>query len=194
MTQIKKLKSSTLELKNVYSLAGIAMLLALRIVLGIFANGTLPFFGNNVKISGAFLPIAITGAMYGCVPAALVGALGDILSFIINPVGAAYFPGFTISGLLTGFIYGMAFYKNNVTAKRVIIAWLINTFTVETFLAAFWLFYLYGAKSGDSYHVYLITRFISQAVKCIPEILLILGVGKLSAKVHMPQNLRKHSA
>ena len=55
----KKIISSFLELKNIYSLAAIAMLLALRVVLGFFANGTLAFFGNSVKISGSFLPIAV---------------------------------------------------------------------------------------------------------------------------------------
>ena len=96
MSQLKKIQSSLLEMKSIYALAAIAMLLALRIVLGFFANSTLPFFGNNVKLSAAFLPVAVTGVMFGPIPAAIVGALGDILSFIIAPTGA-YFPGFTIN-------------------------------------------------------------------------------------------------
>ena len=80
MSQLKKIQSSLLEMKSIYALAAIAMLLALRIVLGFFANSTLPFFGNNVKLSAAFLPIAVTGVMFGPIPAAIVGALGDILS------------------------------------------------------------------------------------------------------------------
>ena len=47
MSQLKKMQSSLLEMKSIYALAAIAMLLALRIVLGFFANSTLPFFGNN---------------------------------------------------------------------------------------------------------------------------------------------------
>ncbi len=65
MSQLKKIQSSLLEMKSIYALAAIAMLLALRIVLGFFANSTLPFFGNNVKLSAAFLPIAVTGVMFG---------------------------------------------------------------------------------------------------------------------------------
>ena len=126
MSQLKKIQSSLLEMKSIYALAAIAMLLALRIVLGFFANSTLPFFGNNVKLSAAFLPIAVTGVMFGPIPAAIVGALGDILSFIIAPTGA-YFPGFTINGFITGFIYGMFLYKNNVTPLRVVLAWFTNS-------------------------------------------------------------------
>ena len=189
MTKKKKFYDSCKELKNVYALVCIAMLLALRVVLGMFANATLPFFGNNVKISAAFLPIAATGAMFGPFPAALVGALGDIISFLISPTGA-YFPGFTISGLITGLIYGFAFYKNKVTIPRVLIAWLVNTFAVETFLAALWLFMLYGASKGTPYTVFLSARFISQAVKCIPEMLLIFGVGKLLGNINKSLSYR----
>ena len=39
---LKKFPSSLRELKNVRALAAVAMLLALRIVLGMFANATLP--------------------------------------------------------------------------------------------------------------------------------------------------------
>lgn len=185
MSLTKKFTNSFFELKNAYSLATVAMLLALRIVLGFFANATLPFFGNTVKISGAFLPIAIAGVMFGPVSAAIVGAAGDILSFIIAPTGM-YFPGFTINGLITGLIYGMFFYKSNITIKRVITAWFVNTLCVETFLHAFWLYTLYSGGSGKTYYAYLITRLISEAIKLLPEILLIYGVGKLTTKIKIP--------
>lgn len=54
MSISKKFYNSFTELKSVKSLAMIAMLLALRIILGFIGNSTLPFFGNNVKLSGAF--------------------------------------------------------------------------------------------------------------------------------------------
>ena len=178
MSGLKVFVNSAKELKKVYSLAAIAMLLALRVVLGMFANATLPMFGGTVKISGAFLPIAICGAMFGPIPAALVGALGDVISFLIAP-GGAYIPGFTISGALTGLIYGFALYKNQITIPRVVIAWVVNTLVVETFLAAYWLYLLYSASVGKSYNAWLLSRVISQAVKCVPEIMIIFGAGKL---------------
>lgn len=182
MKGLKVFLDSGKELKKVYALAAIAMLLALRVVLGIFANATLPVFGNTVKFSATFLPIAITGAMFGPIPAAIVGALGDVLSFAVAPMGA-YIPGFTISGLLTGLIYGFALYKNQVTFPRVLIGWAINMITVETFLAAFWFYIFYNPGYETPYLVFLTTRFISVAVRCIPEILLIFGVGKLTASL-----------
>ena len=179
MSPVKTFKNSFLELKKLQSLVLLVMLMALRMMLGIFANATLPMFGNAVKLSGAFLPIAMAGAMFGPIPALLVGALGDILSYIIAPTGGGFFPGFTLSGALTGMIYGIILYKNQITLPRVIIAWAINTLVVETFLAAYWLFLLYSANVGKSYDAWLVSRLISQAVKCVPEIMIIFGAGKL---------------
>ena len=186
MSTLKKLTGSLGELKNVYSLAAIAMLLALRVVLGMFANATLPMFGNTVKLSGAFLPIATAGVMFGPVPAGLVGALGDVVSFFLFPTPGGYFPGFTISGLLTGLIYGLAFYKNNISLPRTIIAWVTNTLLVETFLAAYWLNII---LADSPYPVLLTARFVSAGCKCIPEILLIFAVGKLVTKIKLPNRL-----
>lgn len=187
MSTVKKLTGSLFELKNVYSLAAIAMLLALRVVLGLFANASLPIFGNTVKLSGAFLPIAVTGVMFGPIPAGLVGALGDVISFFLFPTAGGYFPGFTISGLLTGLIYGFAFYKNNISLPKTIIAWVTNTLLVETFLAAYWLNII---LADSSYPALLTARFISVGIKCIPEILLIFALGKLATKIKIPSRLK----
>lgn len=185
----KKINSSFSELKNINALAGIAMLLALRVVLGFFANTTLAMFGGTIKISGAFLPIATAGVIFGPVPAALVGGLGDIISFLISPTGF-YFPGVTINGILTGMIYGLFFYKNSITIGKTIIAWILNTLTVETFIMALWLYILQlisgVAETEKTYMMYLTARFISQAVKCIPEIILIFSVGKFVARIKIP--------
>ena len=137
MRYLKKFPASLFELKDIRSLAAVAMLLALRIVLGMFANATLPMFGNTVKFSAAFIPIAVAGAMFGPIPAGLVGALGDVLSFLIAPTGGAYFPGFTISGLLTGLIYGFALYNEKLSLPRIAIAWAVNALVVESFMAAY---------------------------------------------------------
>ena len=99
------------------------------------------------------------------------------------PTGA-YFPGFTISGALTGLIYGFFLYKYPLTLPRVSLAWVVNTFVVETFLAAYWLFLLYSAGTGKGYEVWLLSRVISQAVKAVPEILLIFIVGRLAVNAH----------
>ena len=182
----EKLVNSVKELKNVYSLVALAMLLAIRIIVGIFANSTMPMFGNMLKISINFLPIAIAATMFGPVGAALVGGLGDVLSFFINPAsGGSYFPGFTLNGILTGLILGLFLYKNNVNIKTVLISWTINAVLIEVFLSGYWLYFISGAGSGNSFWLYLWTRVISEAIKFVPSVLLILAVGKAVGKIRL---------
>lgn len=179
-----KFLNSFRELKNIYSLTALAMLLAIRVIVGIFANATMPVFGNMLKISINFLPIAVAAIMFGPVGAALVGGLGDILSFFINPSsGGAYFPGFTLNGILTGIILGIFLYKNNTTLKNVIISWTINAVFVEVLLSGYWLYFIYGAGNNDSFYVYLLIRLVSEAIKYIPSVILILVVGRASEKI-----------
>lgn len=182
----EKFYNSAKELTNVYSLVAIAMLLAIRIIVGIFANSTMALFGNMVKLSINFLPISVAAAMFGPIAAGLVGGLGDILSFFINPAsGGAYFPGFTLNGILTGLILGIFLYKNNVNIKTVLISWTINAVFIEIFLSGYWLYFIYGTGSGDTFWVYLLTRAVSEAIKFVPSVLLILVVGKAVEKIKL---------
>lgn len=186
MSPAKMFKDSFFELKKPSSLATIAMLLALCVVLGIFGNFTLAIFGNMVKIKFTFLPIAVAGSLFGPLPALLVGALGDVLAFILAPSGA-YIPGFTVSAALTGLIYGCFFYRNRINLPRVIAAWCVNTLVVETFLAALWFYIFMNPGYATPYTVFLTARWISVAVKCVPEILLLFGTGVLvgAAEKHL---------
>lgn len=182
MNPAKQFVNSVKELKTVQNLAAAAMLLALRVVFGILANTTMPMLAYVGKISLSFLPIAIAAAMLGPFSAMVVGGAGDVLSWVIMPMGQPYFPGFTISGILTGLIFGFVFYGHKISLPRVIIAWAINALTVETFLAAFWL--LAGGFGGtNSYGGLLLIRFIKEGILCVPEIAVIFGTSKLVALI-----------
>jgi ECF transporter S component (folate family) len=183
MTLKEKTFNSAKELSDLFSLTALGMLLALRIILGIFANSTMPMFGNLVKISFNFLPIAVAAAMFGPIGAALIGGLGDIISFFLNSAGGTYFPGFTLNGILTGLILGYFLYKNNVTVKTVLISWAINAVLIEILLSGYWLYFIYGAGQGTTFWFYLWTRAISEAIKFVPTVLIILAVGKAVGKL-----------
>lgn len=173
MNPFQSFKNSVLELKKLRSLVIIAMLLALCVVLGAFANITM--FGNAVKVNFTCLPMAVAGSLYGPFASLLVGALGDIIAIMLVPNGT-FFPGITLCAGLTALIYGFFLYKKKITMPRVIIAWLIKALVSETFLKAFWLYVMYG---GDYFGYWLFWRLIQQAILCVPEIMLILGAGKL---------------
>jgi len=187
----EKFLNSAKELKNIYSLAPLGMLLALRIILGIFANSTMALFSYTIKISFNLLPISIAGVMFGPIGAGIVGAVGDILSFFINSAGQPYFPGFTLNGLITGLIFGLFLYKNNTKVKNIVIAAIINTVFVEIFLSSIWLYFIYGQGNDSIYIYFLLTRFISETIKAVPITLLIIPLCKITKRIPTPKNNRQ---
>lgn len=122
MSILKKFADSSKELGKVQALAVCAMMLALRIVLGMFSNFTLaimPF----VKIGFTFIPIMITAYLYGPVCAAIVSGAGDILSIILaNPTAFSIAPGITLCCVIEGLIYGVVLYQTDLSLKTVILA------------------------------------------------------------------------
>lgn len=97
----------------------------------------------NIKISFGFLPLVITAILLGPVEAGIVGAMADFIGAIIFPVGA-YFPGMTLTALITGIVWGLFLYKK-VSLPRIIFAAAINNFMFSMLLNGYWISMLYGS-------------------------------------------------
>ncbi len=73
----------------------------------------------------------------------LQGKSGDVLGYFVSPNGP-FFPGFTISAFITGFIFGILLYKKPVTIKRTMLAVLIIVIVCNIGLTPIWLNMMYG--------------------------------------------------
>lgn len=138
LTLAQKFIKSAQMLKSPQNLAVCGMLLALRIVIGYFSNLTLAV-SPNIKIGFSFLPIAIAGILCGPVASGIIGALGDIFCFLLAPMGA-YFPGWTINGMLVGLLYGMFLYESKRFIPSLIICEIVSGLFVEIALGSLWLY------------------------------------------------------
>ena len=140
---LKNFSESAKNLTSTRHLALAGMLLAMHAVLGLFK---IPLFSLDNRITFTFAATAAAGIALGPVPAMLVGGLGDILGYFLNPGGGAYFVGFTISATLGGLVHGVLLYKAEpkYALLRVIIAELIITFFVNIILNTYWLSILYA--------------------------------------------------
>lgn len=86
-----------------------AFLTVLSIILTRFISLTLPFFGFpsfSIELGG--VPIIAGGILFGPIVGGIIGFVTDIVGFLINQRGGAYFPGFTLNSVLTGVIPGVA--------------------------------------------------------------------------------------
>lgn len=133
----EKLKGE--KLSSPKTLTGAAMLVALYTILSFF---TLKL-STTLEIGFAYLALSVCGMMFGPVVGGIAGAVGDTLGFIVSPNGA-FFPGFTLSAFIMGFIYGIVLYKRQITVKRVMIASLAVTLVCNIILTPVWLNMMYG--------------------------------------------------
>lgn len=177
MQNVKKMfKDSAAELKKVKSLAMAAMLLAIACVIGFFAIQ----LTESIKISFAFLVDELTGAMFGPVVGAVEGGLADLLKFFIHPTGP-YFPGFTISEIVTGLLYGILLYRKPITLKRVILANTTVMLLVNVLMNTAWLQMMYG----NAFLVMLPARLLKELIILPINIALFYALHKLLGKAKL---------
>ena len=131
---------SARELRRVRSLTMAAMLLAIQVLLGFVAS--IPI-GSSIRISFGYLALASAGALLGPAVAPINGALADVIGFVLKPTGP-YFPGFTITGLVSGLIYGLMLYRRDITLKRLLVTKLLIDVFCNLLLNTLWLNMLYG--------------------------------------------------
>ena len=105
---MSKKKNAKTPTEVLLDLVCCALLIALQVVLSRF----LSFQTWNLKIGFSFVPVVLAARLFGPVGAMLVYGIGDVIGTFLFPVGP-YFPGFTVSAVLSGLIYGLFLYKKN---------------------------------------------------------------------------------
>lgn len=98
---------SAKEFKNLKSVIMAALLVALHTVFAMFLSIQVT---DSLRISVSFIANVAAGCLFGPVMGFVCGGIGDIIQFILKPTGP-YFPGWTLSAALAGFIYGVFLYK-----------------------------------------------------------------------------------
>lgn len=146
---------SSKELKNVRNLVTVGLLIAIKLVLALFSIQLTPF----LKVSFSFLASGAIGFLFGPVVGAISGGVSDIINYVAHPTGP-FFPGFTLSAMITGALYGIILYKKEVTIKRCILVEVIMMIFINILLNTFWLNILYG----KAFFAILPIRFVKSIV------------------------------
>ncbi len=105
---------------------------------------------------------------------------GDLIGAILFPFGA-YFPGFTISAALMGFVYGIFLYKKPGKEikdfkfiLRLIISSIIVLIGIKIFLESVFLNVLYG----KAYLAVVASRFVTQLILLPIQVIVIFFLEK----------------
>lgn len=141
MTKTKeKFLESLGELKNTRNLVFCGLMAALAVALRFLATIEI---GPYIRIGFQTLPNRVVDFMFGPVVGAFFGGVLDIINFVVKPTGA-FFPGFTLDAMLSGFIYGCFFYKKPISIKRILIADFLVKLIVYCGFNTLWISMLYG--------------------------------------------------
>lgn len=129
----------------------------------------------QLRISFTFIPLALSGWLFGAVPAMAVGLCGDVIGSLLFPSGA-YFPGFTLTSVLSGLIYALCLYGcvEKKMLIRVSCAKLLVNMLLNVLMNAYWL----SVITGKGYLVYLSSHFIKNILALPIEILLLFIIMK----------------
>lgn len=148
----KKINSRNLTKR----IALLAILTAMGVVLGRFV----PLVNIlTSKYDFSFVAVMLAAYFTGPIGGAAVGGLVDLIGALIVPSGA-YFPGFTVTAVITGAVLGLLFYKKctfpriliGVLSTQLVCSLLVNTWFIATFF------------SPKGFTVLLATRAVQAAV------------------------------
>lgn len=139
---LKYFKTELKKMSDPKVLALMGLFLALGIL---FTRILKPLDLPYLRISFGFLATALCSMLLGPFLGGINAALADIAGFFLFPsAGAIFFPGLTVSALLTGVIFGIFLYKKPITIMRVSLAVLIITIFIDMLLNTTWLSILLG--------------------------------------------------
>ncbi len=132
-------------MKKISKLSIAGILIALNIVMTRIFSYTVPIAGMpTLRLSFGEIPIFLSGALLGPFYGAACGAIADLVGFPINPTGP-YFPGFTFSAAMTGFIPGLIIrYFKNYKVSTLVVAITTSHFITSIVLNTMFLNLFYG--------------------------------------------------
>jgi len=131
--------SSLRELKRTRGITLCALLIAIYIVVDFFEIDL-----QFLQISLKFLPLAAMGMLLGPSAAFLGGGAADVLAYLIHPNSQAFHPGFTLSTMLTGLVFGIFLYRKELKVWRLIASIAIINVCINLLLNTYWISNLMG--------------------------------------------------
>lgn len=173
------------ELRSLRCLVMTALFIAMNITLDLLKlRIDLP----GMRIGVGFLTNASIGMLFGPSVCMMMGFCTDILGFLLNPGtgGGGYFPGYTLTAIVAGMIWGLCLYHPDTAARpadgslraklafplRALAARLLITLVCNVFMNTLWL----SLTGGKALWVTLAARLPAQMVYLPVQYLLLLAV------------------
>ena len=158
-------RAARAEFRNVRVLALSGLVCAMAIVLE-----SMPIYllGPSLKIYFSYLAVSLGCMCYGPLVGMAVGGVIDSVGFLLAGYGEPYFPGYLITAILSGLIYGVMLYRRKPTVPRLLVTRLIINYGSNVLLGSVWKAMLYG----KGYLYYVSTGLVKNTVLLPLEVFL----------------------
>jgi ECF transporter S component (folate family) len=164
-------------------LTRMAILIALTIILSRIFSIRIPMGGaEGLRIGFGPLPVIFAGIFMGPLAGGIVGAIGDLIGYFINPMGP-FLPHFTLTAALRGIIPGLVIFlasrnRRAVGIPSLFAATLITLIIVDIFLLPYFMEILYGLSRV----VTIPPRIIQQVITIPVYTVLLYTLGRIMQK------------
>ncbi len=168
------------EFKNVRVLAFSGLVCAMAIVLESFP---IYLLGQSLKIYFSFLVVGLGCACYGPLVGMAAGAVIDTVGFLLAGYGEPYFPGYLVTAVLSGLVYGVLLYRRRVSIPRLILLRVLINYGSNVLLGSVWKAMLYG----KGYLYYVSTGLVKNTVMLPVEVFLMWLVLRAAQRYGLDQ-------
>lgn len=157
ISKIKIEKKESTKFRSTRTITYMSVFIALSVVINTMRFGSISFGG---------FPIIYSGLVLGPVNGFIVGAVSDVLAFIVRPSSGGYNILFTLTSALTGFIPAIitGLFKDKYPNYRffsVLIGVFIGQMITSVIMAPFFQSILFGK---NTFYYYAVKAFIKQIV------------------------------
>lgn len=134
-----------------------ALLIAISVVLTRFFSIKISVLGvDSVRLGFGTIPIILAGLRGGPWEGAKVGALADVVGYLLSP-GGMYMPHFTLASALMGALPSLLVGKKNMSHGRLFLAVAATYLVVHVLLVSYFLHVIFGIP----YEALILPRIIS---------------------------------
>lgn len=136
---------------------------------------------GSLGIGFTYLFFATISLIYGPLCGLFIGLCSDTIGYFIHPSGMFFF-GYTLDAMLSGFIYGICFYRKRITFANCLAARFFVNIFVNVGLGCLWWKILYQLDF-DAYITYMtLTSLPKNVLYLLPQSLLLFIVFKALSK------------
>ncbi len=183
------LSAKALGRPRILAMAG--MFLALQVVLDVYLSVMVT---PTMRVSFGFLSMGLSGALLGPVPVMLQAVAADVIAHFLKPAGA-YFPGYSLTALLNGVLYGSLLFERRPQGFRGLVRCFAVKGLVNLFLNVLLNTVWSAMLTGKAFFVLLPPRALKNAISWPIESLLLWGIWmlgvRLSGRVGISEEFRR---